>query len=288
MDTFVGYEDVDKVLARGKDPLHGGAAHRPAGGRARGPEGATAPRSTTSPARRPTTSPSAPWARERTQDQRVRGLQGRRARRRQDRRGGLQAGSTSPTSSRSSGRTGARSRRPGRAGSPALITLNDIRGDLHAHTKEPTAATPSKRWPRPPRSGDTNTWPITNHSKRVTMARGLDVKRLASDREIDRLNGKLQEDRHPEERRTGHPRGRLARPARRDPQGARPHRLRRPLPLQPVPEEADGADHPGHGQPVLYHPRPSHRTSDQRARAPTRWTWRSSWRPPRSGAASWN
>lgn len=75
---------------------------------------------------------------------------------------------------------------------PKLITLDDIRGDLHMHTtatdgeatlSEMVAAAIERRLAY---------IAITDHSKRVTMAHGLDVKRLRKQwREIDRLNESL-------------------------------------------------------------------------------------------------
>ena len=75
---------------------------------------------------------------------------------------------------------------------PKLITRDDIRGDLHMHTtatdgeatlSEMVAAAIERRLAY---------IAITDHSKRVTMAHGLDVKRLRKQwREIDRLNESL-------------------------------------------------------------------------------------------------
>jgi len=75
---------------------------------------------------------------------------------------------------------------------PNLITLQDIRGDLHCHTNasdghstlEAMAATAAEK--------GYQYLSINDHSKRLTIAHGLDKKRLlAQIRAIDRLNEKL-------------------------------------------------------------------------------------------------
>ena len=75
---------------------------------------------------------------------------------------------------------------------PQLITLADLRGDLHMHTtatdgentlEEMVAAAQARGW---------EYIAITDHSQRVSVARGLDGTRLRAQwQEIDRLNEKL-------------------------------------------------------------------------------------------------
>jgi DNA polymerase (family 10) len=72
---------------------------------------------------------------------------------------------------------------------PKLVELSDMQGDLHSHTtatdgsasiQEMAAAAKARGW---------KYLAITDHSKRVTMANGLDSERLRSQwQEIDRIN----------------------------------------------------------------------------------------------------
>ncbi len=76
---------------------------------------------------------------------------------------------------------------------PKLITLTDIRGDLHAHTKATDGRNTLEEMARAAQQRGYEYLAITNHSKRVSMAHGHDAKNLAAEMaEIDRLNGKLQ------------------------------------------------------------------------------------------------
>jgi DNA polymerase (family 10) len=78
---------------------------------------------------------------------------------------------------------------------PELVTLADIRGDLHMHT---TATDGEDTLPDMVRAAITRGLSyiaITDHGQRVTMAHGLDRKRLLRQwGEIDRLNAALGED----------------------------------------------------------------------------------------------
>jgi len=76
---------------------------------------------------------------------------------------------------------------------PALITLDDIRGDLHAHTKETDGHHSLEELAQAAEDHGYDYLAISDHSKRVSMAHGLVSKRLAKQiEEIDRLNGKLK------------------------------------------------------------------------------------------------
>ena len=77
---------------------------------------------------------------------------------------------------------------------PQLVGLDDIRGDLHAHTKKTDGHASLKEMADAAKAHGYDYLGITDHSKKVTMARGLDAKRLAEQiKEIDRLNGKLKD-----------------------------------------------------------------------------------------------
>ena len=76
---------------------------------------------------------------------------------------------------------------------PKLVTLADIRGDLHAHTAETDGRASLEEMAEGARAKGYKYLAITDHSQRVAMARGLDAKRLARQiKAIDRLNGRLR------------------------------------------------------------------------------------------------
>jgi DNA polymerase (family 10) len=76
---------------------------------------------------------------------------------------------------------------------PQLITLEDIKGDLHAHTKTTDGRNTLEEMAQAAKDRGYEYLAITNHSKRVSMAHGLDAGDLAKEiKEIDRLNGKLR------------------------------------------------------------------------------------------------
>lgn len=76
---------------------------------------------------------------------------------------------------------------------PALIGIDDIRGDLHCHSKASDGHADIETMARAARALGYDYLSINDHSRRVTMAHGLDEKRLRKQmEEIDRLNGKLE------------------------------------------------------------------------------------------------
>jgi DNA polymerase (family 10) len=75
---------------------------------------------------------------------------------------------------------------------PELIELADIRGDLHMHTTYTDGRATLDEMVLAARERGLKYIAITDHSKRVTMARGLDGERLNKQwDEIDRLNATL-------------------------------------------------------------------------------------------------
>ena len=75
---------------------------------------------------------------------------------------------------------------------PELITLEDIRGDLHAHTKATDGRSSLEDMAEAAKKKGYEYLAITEHSKHVTVAKGLDAQRLEQQiEEIDRLNEKL-------------------------------------------------------------------------------------------------
>jgi DNA polymerase (family X) len=77
---------------------------------------------------------------------------------------------------------------------PQLITLDDIRADLHMHTSATDGKGTLAEMVAQARVRGLEYIAITDHSKRVTMARGLDSLRLRAQwAEIDRLNEQLEE-----------------------------------------------------------------------------------------------
>jgi DNA polymerase (family 10) len=76
---------------------------------------------------------------------------------------------------------------------PKLISLADLRGDLHAHTKATDGRNTLEEMAQAAKERGYEYLAITNHSKRVSMAHGHDAKNLAAEMaEIDRLNARLQ------------------------------------------------------------------------------------------------
>lgn len=72
---------------------------------------------------------------------------------------------------------------------PALVELADLKGDLHAHTKATDGRNSIKEMAAAARQCGLEYLAITDHSRRLTMAKGLDPKRLFQQlEEIDRLN----------------------------------------------------------------------------------------------------
>jgi DNA polymerase (family 10) len=77
-----------------------------------------------------------------------------------------------------------------RAGSlPRLVSLSDLRGDLHAHTKATDGRASAREMALAAQAAGLSYLAITDHSRRLAMARGLDPRRLEKQvSEIDELN----------------------------------------------------------------------------------------------------
>jgi DNA polymerase (family 10) len=76
---------------------------------------------------------------------------------------------------------------------PKLIELDDMQGDLHMHTTETDGKATLEEMVAAAKARGLKYIAITDHSKRVTMANGLDGRRLLQQwEEIDRLNEKLK------------------------------------------------------------------------------------------------
>ncbi len=75
---------------------------------------------------------------------------------------------------------------------PELIELDDVRGDLHMHTHASDGKASLEDMAQAANARRLQYIAITDHSKRVSMAHGLDEKRLLAQwAEIDRLNEEL-------------------------------------------------------------------------------------------------
>jgi DNA polymerase (family X) len=75
---------------------------------------------------------------------------------------------------------------------PELVTQNDIRGDLHMHTTASDGSASIEGMIAAARERGLSYIAITDHSQRVSMARGLDPKRvLAQWKEIDKIRESL-------------------------------------------------------------------------------------------------
>jgi DNA polymerase (family 10) len=76
---------------------------------------------------------------------------------------------------------------------PRLVTLSDIRGDLHVHSDWTDGTTTIATMAAAAQARGYEYIALTDHSRRVAMAHGLDPARLARQmREVDRLNAKLR------------------------------------------------------------------------------------------------
>lgn len=76
---------------------------------------------------------------------------------------------------------------------PKLVTLADLKGDLHSHTRASDGHHSLKEMAGAARKAGLEYLAITEHSQRLAVAHGLDVKRLRQQcEEIDRLNETLK------------------------------------------------------------------------------------------------
>ena len=72
---------------------------------------------------------------------------------------------------------------------PKLVTLGDIKGDLHAHTRASDGKSTLAEMAEAAKALGYSYLAITDHSKHATVAHGLDAKRLSAELdEIDRFN----------------------------------------------------------------------------------------------------
>jgi DNA polymerase (family 10) len=75
---------------------------------------------------------------------------------------------------------------------PVLVELRDLKGDLHAHTKATDGHHSLKEMAQAAASRGLEYLAITEHSRRLTIAHGLDPQRLRRQiAEIDQLNAEL-------------------------------------------------------------------------------------------------
>lgn len=76
---------------------------------------------------------------------------------------------------------------------PRLVELADLRGDLHVHTRATDGRHTLREMALAAKARGLDYLAITEHSRRVSMAHGLDPQRLAKQiDEIDRLNRELE------------------------------------------------------------------------------------------------
>ncbi len=76
---------------------------------------------------------------------------------------------------------------------PKLVTVADIRGDLHCHSTWTDGTAPIEEMAKAAHGRGYRYMALTDHSQRVTMAHGLDPVRLACQgREIDKLNTRFK------------------------------------------------------------------------------------------------
>ena len=76
---------------------------------------------------------------------------------------------------------------------PQLVSVADIRGDLHVHSDWTDGTAPIEAMAAAAQARGYDYMALTDHSRRVAMAHGLDPARLARQiREIDKLNAKFK------------------------------------------------------------------------------------------------
>lgn len=77
---------------------------------------------------------------------------------------------------------------------PRLVTLADLKGDLHSHSRATDGRNTLAEMAETARNHGLRYLAVTEHSQRLTMTKGLDPKRLARQgEEIDRLNTELKD-----------------------------------------------------------------------------------------------
>ncbi|MGB5987877.1 MAG: helix-hairpin-helix domain-containing protein, partial [Desulfobacterales bacterium] len=77
---------------------------------------------------------------------------------------------------------------------PELIRLADIRGDLHAHTRETDGRNTLEEMAKAARERGYDYLAVTNHSQQVRVARGMDETRLAESLEaMEALNAQMKD-----------------------------------------------------------------------------------------------
>ena len=75
---------------------------------------------------------------------------------------------------------------------PSLVELKDLRGDLHSHTRATDGHNDLEEMARAAKKLGLHYLAVTEHSQRLTVAKGLDADRLVRQiTEIDRLNAEL-------------------------------------------------------------------------------------------------
>lgn len=80
-------------------------------------------------------------------------------------------------------------------GLPKLVAVEDIKGDLHMHTTATDGKNSIEEMADAARERGLEYIAITDHSKRVAMANGLDEERLLAQwKEIDKINKKSKDD----------------------------------------------------------------------------------------------
>jgi DNA polymerase (family 10) len=76
---------------------------------------------------------------------------------------------------------------------PRLVTVEDIRGDLHVHSDWTDGTAPIEEMAAAAQACGYEYMALTDHSRRITMSHGLDPAKVTRQiREIDRLNDKLK------------------------------------------------------------------------------------------------
>ena len=145
---------------------------------------------------------------------------------------------------------------------PRLIELSDMRGDLQMHTRASDGKNSIAEMAEKARELGYDYIAITEHSKAVRMAGGLNEKELATHlKEIDKVNRQFSRSPYSQGSRSGHPGGREPGPERRHSERVRRGPRLHSLPLQHGRGGDDPADHQGAEESEREDPRPPYRTA---------------------------
>ncbi len=154
---------------------------------------------------------------------------------------------------------------------PQLLTLADLRGDLHMHTTATDGRADAETMALAARAAGLSYIAITDHSQALAMANGLDERRaLEHARRIRELNARLEGHHRPRRHRMRHPVRRHHGSRRRLPRRARHRHRLGALGVLAGRKPDDGSDPAGHRMPLRRRAGTSDGAADSQARGLSR------------------